>query len=100
MAELLRIFHVDSTAELLWIGIGLCGQILFAGRFIVQWIASEKERKSHIPLAFWYFSLAGGIVLTLYAIYRRDPVFLLGQGLGLLIYVRNLWLIRNERRTD
>jgi lipid-A-disaccharide synthase-like uncharacterized protein len=67
-------------------------------RFLIQWIMSERARRSVMPTAFWYFSLAGGVVLLTYAIYRRDPVFILGQGMGLVIYARNLWLIRGANR--
>jgi lipid-A-disaccharide synthase-like uncharacterized protein len=77
----------------LWLIFGFAGQFLFAGRFIVQWIASERKRESHIPIGFWYLSLAGGLVMTVYAIHRRDPVFVIGQGAGLVVYVRNLMLI-------
>lgn len=94
---LLAVFHVDSRAELIWVTIGLLGQLMFTGRFLVQWIASERARKSVIPVVFWYFSLAGGLILLAYAIYRRDPVFILGQSLGVFIYARNLWLIRQEK---
>jgi lipid-A-disaccharide synthase-like uncharacterized protein len=83
--------------EKLWIGIGLVGQLLFFGRFLVQWIASERAKRSVVPLAFWYFSIFGGSVLLVYAIYRKDPVFILGQAGGLVIYLRNLVLIRRER---
>jgi lipid-A-disaccharide synthase-like uncharacterized protein len=75
---------------------GLFGQLLFTGRFLVQWIASERARRSVVPVAFWYFSIAGGVVLLAYAIYRADPVFILGQTLGVVIYSRNLWLIRHQ----
>jgi lipid-A-disaccharide synthase-like uncharacterized protein len=81
------------TADLLWLGIGLLGQALFSARFLVQWIASERRKRSVVPLAFWYFSVGGGVTLLAYAIYRRDPVFILGQGAGLFVYARNLWLI-------
>jgi lipid-A-disaccharide synthase-like uncharacterized protein len=64
-------------------------------RFFVQWLASEKAKKRTIPVAFWYFSVIGGIILLAYAIHQKDPVFILGQATGLLIYFRNLWLIRN-----
>jgi len=67
-------------------------------RFIIQWIKSEKEKKSVIPIAFWYFSLLGGTTLLSYAIYRQDPVFILGQSLGVFIYSRNLYLIYNEKK--
>lgn len=81
------------TTDQLWLGIGLLGQALFSARFLVQWIASERRRRSVVPLAFWYFSVGGGLTLLAYAIYRRDPVFILGQGAGLFVYARNLWLI-------
>lgn len=76
---------------------GFAGQALFSARFLVQWIASEKEGKSVVPLPFWYLSVGGGGLLFAYAIFRKDPVFILGQGGGLLIYVRNLYLIHKER---
>ncbi len=79
--------------EHVWLFIGFLGQGLFAMRFIVQWVVSEKRRASTIPIAFWYFSLAGGIVLFAYSLYRADPVFILGQFTGLFIYARNLYLI-------
>jgi lipid-A-disaccharide synthase-like uncharacterized protein len=81
------------TTEQVWLAIGLLGQALFSARFFVQWIASERRRRSVIPRAFWYFSMGGGITLLAYAIYRRDPVFILGQGAGLFVYARNLWFI-------
>jgi lipid-A-disaccharide synthase-like uncharacterized protein len=70
------------------------GQALFSARFFVQWLASERVKRSVIPTAFWYFSLAGGVTLLAYAIHRQDPVFIAGQGLGLVVYLRNLYLIR------
>ena len=81
----------------LWLGIGLIGQAIFSARFIVQWLISEKEKKSIIPVAFWHLSLFGGIMLLLYSIHKQDPVFILGQSTGVLIYVRNLYLIHRER---
>lgn len=92
--------HVDSLQEFVWVIIGLGGQLLFTARFLVQWIASERVGRSIVPLAFWYFSLGGGIVLFTYAVYRRDPVFILGQSMGLTIYLRNLWLIYAEKRRE
>jgi len=86
------------TPEWLWLGIGFLGQALFSARFLVQWLASERARRSIMPRAFWFFSLAGGATLLAYAIYRRDPVFIAGQGAGLFIYARNLMLIRREIR--
>lgn len=82
-----------SPAEQLWLAIGLLGQGLFFMRFFVQWIASERQRQSVIPTAFWYFSLAGGLVLLAYAIWRADPIFIIGQASGLVIYCRNLYLV-------
>ena len=80
------------------LGFGLMGQAMFSARFLVQWLASERRRQSVIPTAFWWLSIAGGAMLLTYAIWRRDPVFILGQGLGLLVYVRNLVLIRRHGR--
>lgn len=78
----------------LWLAIGLVGQGLFSARFLVQWWASEREGRSIIPHSFWYLSIAGSLSLVAYAIYQRDPVFILGQGAGLAIYLRNIRLIR------
>ncbi len=95
MQTLQSLFHVDNRFELLWVLFGLFGQLMFTGRFLVQWIASERARRSVVPIAFWYFSIVGGLVLLAYAIYRADPVFILGQTMGVVIYARNLWLIRH-----
>ena len=86
-----------TNPEQLMIVVGFAGQGLFAMRFIIQWLSSEKQAKSVIPLAFWYFSIGGGAVLLLYAIWRKDPVIICGQGLGLFIYLRNLYFIRRDR---
>lgn len=86
------------NTEWIWVCVGFAGQTLFSARFIVQWLASERARRSVVPVAFWFFSLGGGATLLAYAIYRRDPVFIAGQGAGLVIYARNLMLIRGERR--
>jgi lipid-A-disaccharide synthase-like uncharacterized protein len=77
-----------------WYAIGFLGQITFGSRFFVQWIASERARRVIIPKMFWYLSLLGGVALFAYALHRRDPVFAVGQGLGLVVYVRNLVLHR------
>ena len=76
-----------------WVILGFVAQALFTMRFVVQWIASERARQSVIPIAFWFFSIGGGVLLLIYALYRRDPVFIAGQGLGLIVYVRNLYFI-------
>ena len=81
-----------------WLVIGFAGQAMFTMRFIVQWWSSERQKRSVIPVAFWYFSLAGGATLLGYAIYRQDPVFIVGQAGGLFIYSRNLYFINRERR--
>ncbi len=88
------------TPEMIWITVGMFGQCLFFMRFFVQWIASEKAKKSVIPDAFWYFSLAGGIVLLSYAIWRRDPVFMIGQSTGLIIYLRNMYFIKRSKTAE
>ena len=85
------------TTDHVWLGVGLTGQALFSARFLVQWIASERSRRSVVPRAFWFFSVGGGLTMLAYAIYRRDPIFILGQGAGLVVYARNLWLIYRYR---
>lgn len=87
-----------SVEEIVMYTVGFGGQAMFTMRFLVQWLTSEKNRKSVIPIAFWYFSLAGGATLFVYAVWQRDPVIMLGQATGLFIYIRNLWLIHRERR--
>ena len=77
----------------LWMAVGFLGQFFFFSRFFLQWIASERKKQSVIPHAFWHLSVLGGATLLLYAVHRRDPVFITGQAVGLLIYFRNLWLI-------
>ncbi|MBI3355604.1 MAG: lipid-A-disaccharide synthase N-terminal domain-containing protein [Nitrospirae bacterium] len=81
------------SLEAIWIAIGFLGQGLFFGRWIIQWVASERSAKSKVPTAFWYMSLIGGLITLAYAIYRRDPVFIAGQSVGAVVYVRNLVLI-------
>jgi lipid-A-disaccharide synthase-like uncharacterized protein len=81
-----------------WIVLGLFGQALFASRFAVQWICSERVGRSIIPTIFWHLSLLGGVALLSYAVWRRDPVFIIGQGFGLFVYARNISLLRAESR--
>ncbi|MEJ5378166.1 MAG: lipid-A-disaccharide synthase N-terminal domain-containing protein [bacterium] len=83
-----------------WVILGLSGQLLFSLRFLVQWIVSEKRRESVIPIAFWYLSLGGSLILLAYALYRQDLVFVLGQSTGSFIYIRNLMLIYKRRRQE
>jgi lipid-A-disaccharide synthase-like uncharacterized protein len=82
----------------LWLVVGFAGQALFTMRFIVQWISSERQRRSVIPTAFWYFSLAGGVTILAYALHRKDPVFIVGQAAGVFIYLRNLHLILRQQK--
>ena len=82
-----------------WLIIGFVGQALFGARFIIQWIVSERKGESTIPLAFWYCSIGGAMVLLSYAIYKQDPVFIVGQSLGSIVYVRNLILIDRKRKS-
>ena len=91
-------FNSLTSTELIFLIIGFLGQGLFASRFLVQWIYSEKKGESHIPIIFWYLSIFGGIGLLIYAISRKDPVIILGQSFGIFIYLRNLILI--YRNTD
>lgn len=88
------------NSEVFWLSLGFVGQALFSARFIVQWLQSEKVKRSVFPIAFWYFSIAGGVTLLIYAIHRQDPVFIVGQGSGLFIYLRNLYFIVHERRKE
>jgi lipid-A-disaccharide synthase-like uncharacterized protein len=81
-----------------WLALGFLGQACFFSRFLVQWLASERAGRSVVPRAFWYLSIAGGAIVLTYAIWRRDPVFILGQSVGLFVYLRNLMLLRREKR--
>ncbi|MEN8640256.1 lipid-A-disaccharide synthase N-terminal domain-containing protein [Pseudomonas sichuanensis] len=81
------------TRETLWLIIGFAGQAVFTGRFVLQWLYSEYKRRSVIPVGFWYLSMLGSALLLIYAIYRQDPVFIIGQAFGFLVYLRNLQLI-------
>ncbi len=83
-----------------WLALGFVAQAIFASRFIVQWIASERAKESIVPVSFWILSLIGGILLFSYAIWRKDPVFIVGQGCGLFIYSRNLYLIYRKKKRD
>ena len=83
-----------------WLIIGFLGQIFFSTRFLLQWIYSEINRKSIIPLGFWFFSILGGLTLLVYAIHRKDPVFIMGQSMGLLIYARNIYFINKQNKIN
>lgn len=82
-----------SMTEKIWLGVGFFGQTVFFMRWVVQWFASERSARSHVPVAFWYMSLIGGLITLAYAIYRADPVFIAGQSVGSFVYLRNLMLI-------
>ena len=86
--------------NMIWLVVGFTGQALFSMRFLIQWWASERPKRSVIPVAFWFFSLAGGVTLLSYAIYRQDPVFIVGQAGGLFIYSRNLYFIYLNRNSQ
>ncbi|MFD2678183.1 lipid-A-disaccharide synthase N-terminal domain-containing protein [Camelimonas lactis] len=81
-----------------WLVLGLVGQFLFAMRFVVQWLASEKAGRSVVPVAFWFFSIGGGLITLVYGLYKREPVIILGQAFSVFIYLRNLALIRSSRQ--
>jgi lipid-A-disaccharide synthase-like uncharacterized protein len=81
-----------------WVILGFVAQGLFTMRFLVQWIASERAGRSVIPMAFWWFSVAGGLLLLVYALYRKDAVFILGQAFGVFVYLRNLYFVLREHR--
>ena len=95
---MINFFESLSYTEILFLIIGFTGQGLFASRFIVQWIYSEKKGQSHIPIIFWYLSIFGGMGLLTYAIFRKDPVIIIGQLFGIFIYLRNLILIYNKEK--
>ena len=88
------------TTETIWIVTGFLGQGLFFGRWIVQWLASERSAASKVPISFWYLSLVGGLITLAYAIYRKDPVFIAGQSIGAVVYVRNLMLIYRPNQAN
>ena len=96
--EISAVFYDAFVAKFdFWLVFGVVAQLLFAGRFIVQWISSEKAGRSVIPFAFWFFSMGGGLMTLIYGIVKREPVIILGQGLATIIYVRNIMLIMKER---
>ena len=92
--------YLNNHPETIMIVIGFGGQALFATRFIIQWLSSENAGRSVIPVAFWYFSITGGLVLLTYAIWRQDPVIIAGQSVGVFIYGRNLYFISKEKKQN
>ena len=98
MSEILfPLLLVSSWTEFWWVVFGLTAQLLFAGRMLVQWYATERARASVVPVAFWWLSIIGGLMLFTYGIWRQDLVIILGQCLGLVVYSRNLWFIYVKR---
>jgi lipid-A-disaccharide synthase-like uncharacterized protein len=95
------LFDVFAVKFDWWVMLGFVAQAMFTARFVVQWIASEREGRSIIPIAFWFFSIGGGVLLLGYALYRRDPVFIVGQAFGVFVYLRNLYFVlRDERASE
>ena len=90
----------ENKMEKIFIILGLAGQLMFSARFLVQWIASEKRKKSVVPISFWFLSLFGSFLLLIYAIYRKDIVFILGQLFGFIVYIRNLLIIKNTEKIE
>jgi len=88
------------SIETIWLAIGFLGQGLFFGRWVIQWITSERKAESQVPVSFWYMSLIGGLITLAYAIYRKDPVFIAGQSIGSIVYIRNLMLISRTSQAN
>jgi lipid-A-disaccharide synthase-like uncharacterized protein len=97
---LFEFLDITSWGNFWWVVMGLAAQAVFAGRFLVQWIASERAGRSYVPVVFWYISICGGLMLLAYAIWRQDIVFILGQMFGVIVYTRNLVLIHKSSRAD
>ncbi len=98
MHVLMSILGTDNPRDTLWVMVGLFGQLMFTARFVIQWLASERAGQSVVPVAFWYFSLAGGLIVLAYGLHKWEPVIILGQLPGTVIYARNLMLIRKASR--
>jgi lipid-A-disaccharide synthase-like uncharacterized protein len=98
MQTIMSMFRAETASEALWLITGLLGQLMFTMRFLVQWWASEKAGRSVVPLAFWYFSILGSLIVLAYGIHKLEPVIIVGQLPGVVIYTRNLYLIRKEKR--
>ena len=100
MHELLGKLGAGTPSDAIWLIVGLLGQLAFTARFIVQWIASERAGRSVMPIAFWYFSIIGGLIVLAYGIHKFDAVIILGQLPGVIVYSRNLWLIHKRGDKD
>ena len=97
MYNLLDMIGADTPLDAMWLTVGLLGQLMFTARFLVQWWASEKAGRSVVPVAFWYFSILGSLIVLAYGIHKLEPVIIIGQLPGTVIYDRNLWLLRKEK---
>ena len=91
-------FSALSTEDMVWLGVGFFGQSLFFSRWLLQWASSERREESHIPISFWYMSLVGSVIVLTYALHRMDPVFIAGQSVGTVVYVRNLILLHRAKK--
>lgn len=91
-----RVLDITSFQSLLWVLLGFAGQFMFTGRMLVQWIASERAKRSVVPPAFWWMSLCGSSLLIIYFWWRVDVVGILGQATGWIVYIRNLWLLKDD----
>jgi lipid-A-disaccharide synthase-like uncharacterized protein len=97
MQTIMIILGADNALDTAWLIVGLIGQLMFTARFVVQWIASERAGRSTVPVAFWYFSILGGLIVLMYGIHKVEPIIIVGQLPGVVIYSRNLWLIHREK---
>ena len=97
MYNLLEMIGADTPLDAMWLTVGLLGQLMFTARFVAQWWASEKAGRSVVPVAFWYFSILGSLIVLAYGIHKLEPVIIIGQLPGTVIYARNLWLLRKEK---
>ncbi|HBF30692.1 lipid-A-disaccharide synthase N-terminal domain-containing protein [Rhizobium sp.] len=100
MSDILAYLKINSWGDFLWLVLGLVAQLLFSLRFIIQWLVSEKQKRSVIPSAFWWFSVFGGILLLAYGIHRGEPIIILGQAMGIVVYIRNLMLVYQGEKTE
>lgn len=100
LQNLISWFDRQSAVELTWLALGFAAQAMFMMRFVIQWLASERIKRSIVPETFWYFSLAGGLMLLAYSIWRADPVYIVGQSLGTVIYARNIYFIWSHKRRE
>jgi len=89
---------IDSSIGKYMLILGFIGQTVFFSRFLIQWVVSEIKGESIIPMVFWYLSITGSVILLIYALYRKDPVFIAGQSVGFIVYIRNIFLVKRKKR--